>query len=228
MMSLKKRFETIHKEIALAAQKYSRDPNSITLLAVSKTRSVTEIRNLVACGQCDMGESYLQEALSKIKALANENIVWHFIGPIQANKTRLIAENFTWVHSVCRLRIAERLNEQRPSNLSPLNICIQVNISEEESKEGISITELLPLVEEIKKFPNLTLRGLMGIPAPCKNEKEQRKPFKLLRQAFDNLNKKSFCLDTLSMGMSDDFVPAIAEGSTIIRIGTAIFGPRKY
>ncbi|MFG1488153.1 YggS family pyridoxal phosphate-dependent enzyme, partial [Oceanospirillum sp. HFRX-1_2] len=174
------------------------------------------------------GENYLQESLDKQQELADLDIIWHFIGPIQSNKTRAIAENFQWVHSVDRLKVARRLSEQRPAELPPLNICLQVNISAEASKSGITVDELPELAREVAALPNLTLRGLMAIPAPADTLDAQRKPLAALRQAMEAIKAEHPQLDTLSMGMSGDLEAAIAEGSTMVRIGTAIFGARDY
>jgi len=207
-------------------QQYGRVDESVQLLAVSKTRSSDEIRQIVTLGQLSYGENYLQEALQKIKDLGDLPLEWHFIGPIQSNKTRPIAENFAWVHSVERLKIAQRLNDQRPSGLPPLNICIQVNVSGEASKSGCTLDELNELAEKIGLLPNIRLRGLMAIPQSTSSFEQQRIPHAQLRQAMDKLNREGFNLDTLSMGMSGDLDAAIAEGATMVRIGTALFGPR--
>ena len=182
---------------------------------------------MVTLGQLVYGENYLQEALQKIEALKDLAIEWHFIGPIQSNKTKPIAENFSWVHSVDRFKIAQRLNDQRPPPLPPLNICIQVNVSGEESKSGCTLDELDALASKIALLPNIRLRGLMAIPLSSDNFDEQRKPFARLRGAMERLNREGYKLDTLSMGMSADLNAAIAEGATMVRIGTALFGPRN-
>lgn len=226
MPTLPERLQQVRAEIAQAALAAHRSPESIQLLAVSKTHSVPAIREAVASGQTAFGESYVQEALAKIKALADIAIEWHFIGPIQSNKTVAIAAHFSWVHSVDRLKIAQRLNDQRDPHLPPLNVCIQVNTSGETSKGGVSVEELDPLAIAIRQLPRLHLRGLMTIPAPDSDFQHQREPFRQLKLALDRLNRQGMGLDTLSMGMSDDMAAAIAEGATIVRIGTAIFGPR--
>ena len=213
----------IRKRIDDAEKKYHRQPNSVRLMAVSKTRSADAISEVVANGITDIGENYLQEALEKIQQLQQLKICWHFIGPIQTNKTRAIAEQFSWVHSVDRLKIAQRLNDQRPNHLPPLNICLQVNVSEEVSKSGISVAEVDTLAANITALPKLHLRGLMAVPKATDDMVLQRKAFAKLAEIGSRL---PLC-DTLSMGMSGDLEAAIAEGSTIVRIGTDIFGPRR-
>ena len=199
------------------------------LLAVSKTFPAAAVREAYLAGQTAFGENYLQEALDKMDALRDLPLEWHFIGPIQSNKTRAIAENFAWVHSVDRLKIAERLSAQRPPHLPPLNVCLQVNVSGEESKSGVAPEEVMELAQAVAPLPNLKLRGLMTIPSPATGEMEQqRMPFAEMRVLLDQLNLQGMALDTLSMGMSHDFPAAIMEGATIVRIGTAIFGSRDY
>lgn len=219
--------ESIRTRIADAEIKYNRPTGSVQLLAVSKTRPVEDIIAAVAVQQLHFGENYLQDALPKIANTPNKNLKWHFIGPIQSNKTQSIAQHFDWVHSVDRLKVARRLSEQRHNEQVPLNICIQVNSSGECSKSGVSIEESLDLAKEIQLLPNITLRGLMSIPASNEDFEQQRQSFRLLRELKEELNSKGMNLDTLSMGMSNDMEAAIAEGSTIIRIGTAIFGARN-
>lgn len=204
----------------------SRHPDEVKLLAVSKTFAVDALRDAYQAGQRSFAENYVQEALDKMKALQDLAIEWHFIGPIQSNKTRAIAENFAWVHSVDRLKIAERLSEQRPANMPPLQLCLQVNISNEASKSGVAPNEVSALAQAMTQLPNLKLRGLMAIPAPSDDVAIQRSGFAQLRQLRDQLNQQGLQLDTLSMGMSHDFAAAIAEGATIVRVGTAIFGDR--
>lgn len=211
------------REAALAC---GRDPATITLLAVSKMQSPLALREAVQAGQRDFGENYLQEALEKQIAVANPALIWHFIGPIQSNKTRAIAENFAWVHSVDRLKIAQRLSVQRSIDAPPLNVCIEVNVSGEASKSGVAPQALAALAEQVAALPKLQLRGLMAIPAPTSDVQAQRQAFAQVRELFDGLNQQGLNLDTLSMGMSDDMEAAIAEGATIVRIGTAIFGAR--
>ncbi len=215
----------INSRISELEQQYNRSPHSVKLLAVSKTRGTNEIKDAMAAGQQCFGESYVQESIVKIQALPKD-IEWHFIGPIQANKTRDIAENFAWVHSVDRIKIAQRLNDQRPKNLPPLNICIEINVSEETTKSGINFADLSEFANQISQMPNLKLRGLMAIPEPTSNFDNQRENFHKVTTAFQNLKNTGLDIDTLSMGMSNDYEAAIAEGATIIRLGTAIFGPR--
>ena len=194
-------------------------------MAVSKTRSAADIREAHSAQIQHIGENYLQEALAKIAELEDLPLVWHFIGPIQSNKTRAIAEHFDWVHSVDRLKIAQRLSAQRPAELPPLNICLQVNISDEPSKAGVSLAELPGLAHAVARLPQLHLRGLMAIPAPAVTSAERRAPLRALREAMSALDLP---LDTLSMGMSDDLDEAIAEGASMVRIGSALFGARDY
>ncbi|MDH1572292.1 MULTISPECIES: YggS family pyridoxal phosphate-dependent enzyme [Pseudomonas] len=208
-----------------AAKAAGRDPASLHLLAVSKTKPASAIRELHAAGVCDVGENYLQEALAKQDDLRDLPLIWHFIGPIQSNKTKAIAEHFDWVHSVDRLKIAQRLSEQRPKDLPPLNICLQVNVSGEESKSGCAPEDLPALANAVAVLPNLRLRGLMAIPEPSEDRAEQEAAFASLRQLQEGLN---LGLDTLSMGMSHDLEAAIAQGATWVRIGTALFGARSY
>jgi len=217
----------IQQKIVDAEQKYQRPKNSVRLLAVSKTKPAEMLREAFSAGQRDFAENYTQEALQKITALNDLAIVWHFIGAIQSNKSRNIAEHFAWVHSVDRLKIARRLSEQRPAHLAPLNICLQINISEEDSKSGFLLDELDDAIEEIAKLPHINLRGLMAIPAKADTLSAQRAIFSLLKQKLQSLHQQFDGLDTLSMGMSHDMEAAIAEGATIVRIGTAIFGARK-
>ncbi|NCF17429.1 MAG: YggS family pyridoxal phosphate-dependent enzyme [Haliea sp.] len=214
------------ERVRLSAEKSQRCPDDILLLAVSKTRSSADIRAAHACGLDQFGESYLQEALIKIGELDDLGLVWHFIGPIQSNKTRAIASHFHWVHSVDRVKIARRLSEQRPGHLPPLQVCLQLNISGEPSKSGVAPEQLQEFAEGVAALPRLQLRGLMAIPAPSPDRAEQRQAFASVRQAFEQLRENMPQLDTLSMGMSADLEAAVAEGATILRPGTAIFGPR--
>ncbi len=225
-LDLTKRLSGIKASIQQMEVKYQRLNGSVTLLAVSKTKPVEDIRQAVAAGQLEFGESYAQEAVEKIQLLDDKNLTWHFIGPIQKNKTKPIAEYFDWVHSIDRAIIAERLNKQRPAHLPPLQTCIQVNIDDEESKSGVSLTQVHDLASSINDLPNITLRGLMTVPSISENEQKQRQSFARLRMKLEELNTFDFSLDTLSMGMSNDLEPAIAEGATIVRVGTAIFGQR--
>ncbi|OOV87290.1 YggS family pyridoxal phosphate-dependent enzyme [Oceanospirillum linum] len=218
----------VRQQIDTYCAQYQRNITDVTLLAVSKTKPAELLRAAYDAGQRDFGENYLQESLDKQQELADLDINWHFIGPIQSNKTRAIAENFQWVHSVDRLKIARRLSEQRPTDLPPLNICLQVNISAEESKSGITVEKLPELARDVATLPNLNLRGLMAIPAPADTLAAQREPLAGLRRAMEALKAEHPQLDTLSMGMSGDLEAAIAEGSTMVRIGTAIFGARDY
>jgi len=210
-----------------AATAAGRNPQTVQLIAVSKTQSAQALADAYAWGQRAFGENYLQEALEKqIQLVDLTDIEWHFIGPIQSNKTRPIAEHFSWIHSVDRLKIAQRLSEQRPAELSPLNICVQVNIDDETTKSGVSLAELPVLVAAISQLPRLRLRGLMAIPAATNNPAQQRAAFAKLRGALESLNAQGFGLDCLSMGMSGDMEAAIAEGATFVRVGTDIFGAR--
>lgn len=218
------RLTAIRESIASYETKYERDRGSVSLLAVSKKQSAGEIREAYAAGQRAFGENYLQEALQKMAALADLHIEWHFIGPIQSNKTKKIAEHFHWVQSVDSLKIAQRLNDQRPDHLPPLNICLEINISGEASKSGVAPHEAAALATACRELPRLKLRGLMTIPASGDAARQQ---FNLMHELFQQLNLAGHSLDTLSMGMSDDYETAIAEGATLIRIGTAIFGERS-
>ena len=215
----------VSQRIRAAADAVQRDASSIHLLAVSKTKPAQAVREAYAAGLRDFGENYLQEALGKQADLTDLPLSWHFIGPIQSNKTRAIAENFAWVHSVDRLKIAQRLSEQRPADLPPLNICIQVNVSGEASKSGCTPADLPALATAISALPRLKLRGLMAIPEPTEDRAEQDAAFATVRDLQASLN---LALDTLSMGMSHDLESAIAQGATWVRIGTALFGARDY
>ena len=215
----------VSQRIRAAADAVQRDASSIHLLAVSTTKPAQAVREAYAAGQLEFSENYLQEALGKQAELTDLPLSWHFIGPIQSNKTRAIAENFAWVHSVDRLKIAQRLSEQRPADLPPLNICIQVNVSGEASKSGCTPADLPALANAISALPRLTLRGLMAIPEPTEDRTEQDAAFATVRDLQNSLNLP---LDTLSMGMSHDLESAIAQGATWVRIGTALFGARDY
>lgn len=215
----------VSERIRAAAAAAQRDAGSVHLLAVSKTKPAQAVREAYAAGMRDFGENYLQEALGKQAELTDLPLSWHFIGPIQSNKTRAIAENFAWVHSVDRLKIAQRLSEQRPADLPPLNICIQVNVSGEASKSGCTPADLPALAEAISALPRLKLRGLMAIPEPTDDRAEQDAAFATVRDLQASLD---LGLDTLSMGMSHDLESAIAQGATWVRIGTALFGARDY
>ena len=215
------------QRVRLSAEKSQRPTGDIVVLAVSKNRPANDIRAAHAAGLSQFGESYLQEALEKIGQLGDLDLTWHFIGPIQSNKTRQIATHFDWVHSIERGKIARRLSQQRPAEMPALQVCLQVNISGEASKSGVSLEELPALVREVATLPHLNLRGLMAIPAPTEDEAEQRRAFARLRMALEDLRDIAPQMDTLSMGMSGDLDAAIAEGSTLIRVGTAIFGSRQ-
>ncbi|WP_312955611.1 YggS family pyridoxal phosphate-dependent enzyme [Pseudomonas songnenensis] len=225
MSTIEKNIAKVAARIREAAQAVDRDPATVGLLAVSKTQPAAAIREAAAAGIRDFGENYLQEALDKQAELSDLPLAWHFIGPIQSNKTKSIAEHFDWVHSVDRLKIAQRLSDQRPAALPPLNICLQVNVSGEASKSGCAPEELPKLAQAVAAMPHLRLRGLMCIPAPSEDPAEQRAAFARLRALRDEL---PLTLDTLSMGMSQDLEAAIAEGATWVRIGTALFGARDY
>ena len=216
----------VRSRVRESAEKCQRQESTILLLAVSKTRPADEIRDAADCGLRHFGENYLQEALDKIEQLQDLDLVWHFIGPIQSNKTRPIATHFDWVHSVDRAKIARRLNDQRPESLAPLNICLQVNISGEDSKSGISPAELPALAQAVAQLPRLRLRGLMAIPEATDDVARQHADFSRLRERLEEVREMAAEADTLSMGMSADMEAAIAEGATIVRIGTDIFGPR--
>lgn len=225
--TISQNIKSIQTLIKAAEQKYDRQPGSVQLLAVSKTRPIEDIQAALAANQSHFGENYLQDALTKIETISEPTIEWHFIGPIQSNKTRQIAQHFNWVHTIDRLKIAQRLSEQRESGQKPLNVCIQVNTSGENSKSGVSIEDTIELAKQISQLPHLQLRGLMTIPASTNDFEQQRLPFRLLRELKDEIQSQGIALDTLSMGMSNDMEAAIAEGSTIVRIGTAIFGARN-
>lgn len=225
--SLFENITKLRKRVRLSAEKCQFGNSDILVLAVSKTRPAETIRAACDLGLHHFGENYLQEALPKIEALSDLPLHWHFIGPIQSNKTRQIARHFDWVHSVDREKIARRLSEQRPEGMGPLNVCLQVNVSGEASKSGVDEADLAGLAGAVASMPRLKLRGLMAIPAPAVDIAEQRRMFRRLRELRDALLPVAPGMDTLSMGMSDDLEAAIAEGATIVRVGTAIFGPRE-
>lgn len=228
MDRIDERLSGIKQRIHQAMQSAQRN-DQLKLLAVSKYHSLDKIKALHHLGQNDFGENYVSEAQEKINASADLSICWHFIGPIQSNKTRLIAELFDWVQSVDRLKIAERLNNQRPDTLPPLNICLQVNLNQEPQKAGFIATELEQNMEQILSYPKLKIRGLMAIPEQSDEIDRQRKNFARLRELQNDLNQQFHLqMDTLSMGMSGDLEAAVLEGSTMLRIGTALFGPRDY
>ncbi|HXZ10133.1 MAG TPA: YggS family pyridoxal phosphate-dependent enzyme [Paraburkholderia sp.] len=230
MPDLVHNLDAVRHRIALAAQLAGRDPASVELLAVSKTFPAEDVRAAHAAGQRAFGENYVQESITKIEALADLRaaLEWHFIGPLQSNKTKPVAQHFDWVHSVDRLKIAERLAEQRPDNLPPLNVCLQVNVSGEASKSGVAPVEAAALARSVAALPRLRLRGLMSIPEAADSIDAQRAPHRLLHELFDQLRTEGLALDTLSMGMSGDLEAAVLEGATIVRVGTAIFGTRDY
>jgi PLP dependent protein len=224
--NLPENIQRVRTRIASAAARYGRNVDSVTLVAVSKGHPAEAVRTAAHAGLEHFGESYLKEALQKIEALEDLEITWHFIGQVQANKTRPIAEAFAWVHAVDRLRIAQRLSDQRPYHAPPLNVCLQVKVGGEESKGGVEVAELPELARQVAMLPRLQLRGVMCLPPPESDPERQRHWLAMVRQAFESLNAAGIRLDTLSMGMSDDLEAAVAEGSTMLRIGTAIFGPR--
>lgn len=216
----------VRARIAQAELRFGRTPGAVSLLAVSKSHPAAAIRAAYAAGQFRFGESYAQEAVAKLGLVMDLPLEWHFIGPLQSNKTRDVAARFAWVQSVERGKIARRLNEQRPAALPPLNVCIQVNVSGETSKSGALPAEVAMLAQEIRALPQLRLRGLMAIPAPQTDFEKQRAGFRVVRELYEQLRHAGYELDTLSMGMTDDLEAAIAEGATLVRIGTAIFGER--
>jgi len=230
MTDIARQLEAVQQRIASAAHSAGRDPREVELLAVSKTFPAEAVRAAHDAGQRAFGENYVQEAIAKIDALADlrANLDWHFIGPLQSNKTRAVAERFDWVHSVDRLKIAQRLSEQRPESLPPLNVCLQVNVSGEASKSGVAPEDAADVAQAIAALPRIVLRGLMSIPEPESDLAAQRAPHRRLRELYDRLRAEGFALDTLSMGMSADLEAAVLEGATIVRIGTAIFGARDY
>lgn len=217
----------VRKRIELACQAAGRSSDVVKLLAVSKTMPAQAVREAHAAGQLAFGENYIQEAVDKIAALAELPLEWHCIGPVQSNKTKWVAENFAWVHSIDRLKIAERLSAQRPEHLGPLQICLQVNVDGGSNKSGVAPEELLDLAQAVAKLPHLQLRGIMTIPEPAESEAAARAVHHQAKSLFDNLNAAGLGLDTLSMGMTGDLEAAIAEGSTCVRVGTAIFGSRQ-
>lgn len=230
MSDLAARLASVHRRIDEAARAAGRAPGSVALLAVSKTFPADAVRAAYAAGQRAFGENYVQESIDKISTLADlrAELEWHFIGPLQSNKTRPVAERFDWVHTIDRLKIAQRLSEQRPAHLPPLNVCVQVNISGEASKSGVAPANAAGLARAVAALPALQLRGLMAIPEPETDPEAKRAPHRALHALFEQLRAGGLALDTLSMGMSDDLEAAVAEGATIVRIGTAIFGARDY
>ncbi len=228
MSSIEAKLQQVRTRIATACEHVQRPVQSVTLLAVTKTFGPQSVRDAHAAGQLAFGENYVQEAIEKIEALTDlrDRIEWHLIGPLQSNKTRVVAANFDWVHSVDRFKLAERLSAQRPPGLAPLQVCLQVNISGEASKSGVAPDDVLALAREVSALPHLRLRGLMAIPEPAGDFEAQRAPHRALARLLYELNGAGLTLDTLSMGMSADLEAAIAEGATIVRVGTAIFGAR--
>jgi pyridoxal phosphate enzyme (YggS family) len=229
MATIADRLQQVHGRIARACAQTGRGVQSVTLLNVSKTFSADAVREAVAAGEHRFGENYVAEGVAKIAALADlrERLEWHLIGPLQSNKTRVVAESFDWVHSVDRLKIAQRLSEQRPAQLPPLQVCLQVNISGEASKSGLQPDEVAAVAQAVVALPRLVLRGLMAIPEPADTFEAQRAPHRALRELMVSLQAQSLALDTLSIGMSADLEAAIAEGATLVRIGSAIFGARS-
>ena len=227
MTTISANLQAVIARIDDASRKFGRNPDDISLLAVSKRWPASDVRQAAAAGQTAFGENYVQEGLEKAAELRALGLQWHFIGPLQSNKTRVVAETFDWVHSIDRLKIAERLSEQRPDSLPPLHVCLQVNVSGEDSKSGVALDEVPSLARQVAALPRLQLRGLMAIPAPADDLAQQREPFRRLREAYERLKSDGLPLDTLSMGMTHDLEAAIAEGATLVRVGTAIFGERS-
>lgn len=226
-MSISENLSRIQQQIEQISAKYQRE--NVRLLAVSKTKPVQAIEEAIRADQCAFGENYVQEGVEKIAYFSgNKSLEWHFIGPLQSNKSRLVAEHFDWIQTMDRFKIAERLNDQRPEHLRPLNVLIQINISDESSKSGIQPEEMFSLAEKISQFPRLKLRGLMAIPKPESEPEQQKIALRKMKDLFNRLQQRFESVDTLSMGMSDDMASAIECGSTIVRIGTAIFGERDY
>ena len=226
-MSISENLSRIQQQIEQISAKYQRE--NVRLLAVSKTKPVQAIEEAIRAGQCAFGENYVQEGVEKITYFSgNKSLEWHFIGPLQSNKSRLVAEHFDWIQTMDRFKIAERLNDQRPEHLRPLNVLIQINISDESSKSGIQPEEMFSLAEKISQFPRLKLRGLMAIPKPESEPEQQKIALRKMKDLFNRLQQRFESVDTLSMGMSDDMASAIECGSTMVRIGTAIFGERDY
>ena len=228
MTTITNRLQAVHQRLTNACTRAGRSADSVTLLAVSKTQPAEAVRAAHAAGQRAFGENYVQEGLAKIEALADlrPELEWHLIGPLQSNKTRVVAEAFDWVHSIDRLKIAQRLSEQRPAWAAPLQVCLQVNVSGEDSKSGVAPAELPALAQAVAALPRLRLRGLMAIPEPAGDEAAQRQPHRALRELLEALRQQGLALDTLSMGMSADLEAAVLEGATLVRVGTAIFGER--
>lgn len=228
MSAIASKLQAVRARISIAARAAGRSPESIQLLAVSKNWPLNCILDAADAGQQAFGENYVQEGVEKVLAAVDRKLEWHFIGPLQSNKTRLVAEHFDWAHSIERLKIAERLSSQRPGSLAPLQVCVQVNVSGEVSKSGCAPEEALELCQAVSELPGLRLRGLMAIPEASDEVAAQRAPFRLLREIYEQIRAAGLPLDTLSMGMSHDLEAAVAEGATIVRVGTAIFGERNY
>lgn len=226
MTSISTNLQAVRERVEAAARAVGRTPGEVAVLAVSKTWPVASILEAARAGQRAFGENYVQEGVAKIEALRDSDLEWHFVGPLQSNKSRAVAMHFDWVHSVDRGKLAERLSAQRDAALAPLNVCIQVNVSGEASKSGVAPDEVVPLAETIAALPRLRLRGLMCIPEPDGDSQVLHGRFRTLRLLLEELNARGFSLDTLSMGMSEDLEVAVAEGSTLVRVGTAIFGAR--
>ena len=229
MATIAEKLQQVRRRLDAACHAAARPVDSVTLVAVSKTFGAEQVRDASDAGQRLFGENYVQEALAKIESVADLAgcIEWHFIGPLQSNKARAVAENFAWVHSVDRLSIAQRLSQHRPAHMPPLQICLQVNISDETSKSGLAAPDVASAIDEVARLPGLRLRGLMAVPRESAIEAEQREPFARLRRLLEEANARGASLDTLSMGMSADLEAAVAEGSTMVRIGSAIFGARS-
>ncbi len=229
MQNIQERLAAIRAQISACEQHYGREPGSVRLLAVSKTKPVAAVLAACQAGQQCFGENYLQDALAKIQdpRLADRDLEWHFIGPLQSNKTRSVATHFHWLHSLDRLKIAQRINDQRPHGLAPLQVCLQIKLGDESTKSGLEPSEALALANAVAELPRLRLRGLMTLPPAYDSFEDQCKPFRELRLLFEQLRQAGHPLDTLSMGMTNDMQAAIAEGATLLRIGTAIFGPRS-
>ena len=226
MKNLAQSLESVRDRIRTTELKYGHPPGSVRLVAVSKTRPATDIQAAVKYGQLEFGENYVQEAVDKIQTVEDPDVSWHFIGPVQSNKTGMVARYFHWVHSIDRLKIAMRLNDARPANLPDLNICLQINIDNETGKSGITVDELPALLSACRKLPRLSVRGLMALPAPCNTFEEQRRSFSRVKKIYMDLQKEGEQLDILSMGTTNDYEAAIAEGANLVRVGTAIFGSR--
>ncbi len=230
MSSINTRIQSVRERVRMAARESGRNENDILLLAVTKTHDMTAIKEAMDCGIFCFGENYVQEGVEKISKVTNAPIEWHFLGPLQSNKTRIVAYHFDWVHSLDRIKVAERLSKQRPPTLPPLNVCIQVNLDNQPTKTGLQSNTVASMIHHIISLPQIKVRGLMAIPEPRQTHNEQRKIFAQLSCLKEEINirlDKSQKLDTLSMGMSSDLEAAIQEGSTIVRVGTDIFGPRK-